>query len=107
MLEAGVFGCAPVGKPLRSEVVVCQKRQELLELHSEGAPESREPKRQGRRHHGQSRASHLDVEDEVDDAGGSDGTGEATRDAHERAQAHLPDDLLLVLADVLLYGYLK
>ena len=87
--------------------VLPEKGKELLQLHPEGSPEPGEPERQRRGHDGQSRVADFDSEPEVDDRRRRDGGREAEGHARERAQAHLADDLLLVLADVLLNRYLQ
>ena len=98
--EAGL-----VREQLRGELVCRQERQQLLGAHAEGPPEPGEPERHAAEHDREGRVRDVGAQAQVDEGRRPDGAAEAERHACERAQAHLPDDLLLVLADVLLHRY--
>lgn len=95
---------ARVGELGRPEKVVPQQRREPLRGHAVGPPEPQQPERDTRAHDGQARVGDRDSEAPVTERGGSHARGEPERHAAERAQAELADDLLSVLAYVLLHG---
>ena len=88
-------------------MVVDQKGRELLGAHPERPPEPGEPEGNGGAHDGKRRVGDLYADPEVAYRRHEDRRPEAARHARERAERELPDDLLLVLADVLLNGNLK
>ena len=84
-----------------------QKGREPLRAHPEGTPETGEPERDGCAHDGERGVGDLNADPEMADRGHEDRRSEASRHAHKGAEGKLPDDLLLVFADVLLNGDLK
>ena len=81
---------------------VCQ-RDEFLGLHALGPPEGRQPERHRAHHHGHGGICHLHPDDQVREGGGRHAGRDAAAYAGGHAGGELADDLLLVLADVLVH----